>query len=169
MGLVISDSSTLIHLAAIDRLALLKEFYGRIAVPPAVWREVVEQGEGRAGAVTVEQARQTGWIEILAPADTALLQLLQRDLDYGESEVIALAVERGAELVLLDESDARRTAELYGLSKTGVIGLLIRARQEEYIVSLKVELDRLLHQGGFWLEDNLYHRALDAVGESQDR
>lgn len=62
MGLVISDSSTLIHLAAIGRLGLLKRFYRRITIPPAVWREVVEQGGSRAGAVELEQARQAGWI-----------------------------------------------------------------------------------------------------------
>ncbi|MEE8391256.1 MAG: DUF3368 domain-containing protein [Anaerolineae bacterium] len=168
MGLVVSDSSTLIHLAAIDRLTLLQEFFERIVVPPAVWREVVEQGGGRAGAAEVEQARQAGWIKVLAPVDTALLQLLRRDLDDGESEVIALAVERQAELVLLDESDARRIADLYGLSKTGVIGLLIRAKREGHIVSLKEELDGLLHQGGFWIEERLYNRVLDAVKEGQD-
>lgn len=63
MGLVISDSSTLIHLAVIDQLALLKKFYGRITIPPAVWREVVEQGGGRAGAADVEQARRAGWVD----------------------------------------------------------------------------------------------------------
>jgi len=97
--------------------------------------------------------------------DVALLALLRRDLDDGESEVIALAVEKQAKLVLLDESDARRTADLYGLSKTGIIGLLIRAKQEDHINSLKVELDRLLNQGGFWVEQRLYNQALNAVGE----
>jgi predicted nucleic acid-binding protein len=49
MPLVISDSSTLIHLATIDQLDLLKEFFGKITIPTAVWREVVEQGQGRSG------------------------------------------------------------------------------------------------------------------------
>jgi len=49
--------------------------------------------------VEVEQARQAGWIEVSAPVDVALLALLRRDLDDGESEVIALAVEKQAELV----------------------------------------------------------------------
>ena len=49
------------------RLSLLKEFYGHITVPPAVWREVVEHGGNRAGAMEVEQARQTGWSEVSAP------------------------------------------------------------------------------------------------------
>jgi len=41
MPLVISDSSTLIHLAAIGRLTLLKEFYGKVVIHAAVWREVL--------------------------------------------------------------------------------------------------------------------------------
>ena len=97
MGLVVSDSSTLIHLSAIGRLSLLKEFYGYITVPPAVWREVVERGGNRAGAMEVEQARQTGWIEVSAPEEAVFLQLLRRDLDDGEAEVIALAVEHRAD------------------------------------------------------------------------
>jgi len=169
MALVVSDSSTLIHLAGIGRLGLLKEFYERITVPPAVWREVVEQGRGRTGVSEVEQARQAGWIDVLAPAQAQLLRLLQRDLDDGESEVIALAVEKRANLVLMDESDARRTADLYGLSKTGIIGVLIRAKQEGHIDSLKTDLDRLLHQGGFWIEERLYNRALNAVAEGKDK
>ena len=168
MDLVVSDTSTLIHLATIGRLSLLKELYGHIVVPPAVWREGVEQGRDRAGAVEVEQAHQEGWIDVMAPTDTALLRLLKRDLDDGESEVIALAIEQQASLVLLDESDARKAADLYGLPKTGVIGLLIRARQQGHIRSLKTELDKLLHQGGFWIEKMLYDRALGAVGEGQE-
>jgi len=41
--MVICDSSTLIHLSAIGRLHLLKDFYGRLTLPSAVWREVVKQ------------------------------------------------------------------------------------------------------------------------------
>lgn len=102
MALVVSDSSTLIHLASIGRLSLLPKFYGHVTIPPAVWREVVEQGGNRPGAIEVEEALQEGWIQVAAAADTALLRLLGRDLDDGESEVIALAVERQAALVLLD-------------------------------------------------------------------
>jgi predicted nucleic acid-binding protein len=44
----ISDSSTLIHLAGIGRLELLKEFYERILITPVVWKEVVEERMGKA-------------------------------------------------------------------------------------------------------------------------
>ena len=165
MGLVISDSSTLIHLAAIGRLDLLKEFFQHVTIPPAVWREVVEQGEGRPGTMTVAQARQAGWIRVAEPIDAALLRLLKRDLDDGEAEAIALTVEQEKALLLLDEADARETADLYGLPKTGTIGLLIRAKQEGCIELLRPELDKLLNQAGFWIAEELYYRALDAVGE----
>lgn len=79
--------------------------------------------------------------------------------------MIAIAIEQEADLVLLDETDARAIADLYKLSKTGVIGLLIRAKQQGYIELLKPELDKLLHHGGFWIEESLYHKVLKSVGE----
>ena len=165
MGLVISNSSTLIHLSSIGRLELLREFFGKIVIPQAVWEEVVAEGRGRAGAEEVRRARSEGWVEVSTVSNEPLVRLLERDLDRGEAEVIALAIERKADLVLLDESDARRIAELFDLRKTGIVGLLIRAKREGRISSLREELDRLRGEGGFWIGDELYLQALKAVGE----
>jgi len=123
MPMVISDSSTLIHLAKIGRLDLLKKLFDRIVITPTVWQEVVERGGGRAGASEVSDALSKGWLEIIAPRDMILFPLLKSELDDGEAEVIALAVECKADMILLDESEARRIANIYGLSKTGVIGI----------------------------------------------
>lgn len=111
------------------------------------------------------EPHQAGWISVAEPTDTALLRLLKRDLDDGEAEAIALSVEQEEALLLLDEADGRETADLYDLPKTGTIGLLIRAKQEGHIELLRPELDELLHQAGFWIVEELYYRALDAVGE----
>ena len=113
----------------------------------------------------IETARDAGWIEVVTPQDSDLVGLLQRDLDRGEAEVIALAVERKVSIVLLDESEARRIAEIYGLPKTGVIGILLRAKLQGKIRSLKEELDRLRQEAGFWLAEDLYHRVLEEVNE----
>ena len=170
MALVICDSSTLIHLTSIGRLALRQTFYERITIRPAVWNEVLEQGAGRVGAREVAEAHQAGWIDLSAPADQPLMSLLRRDLDAGESEVIALALERKADLILLDESEARRIADRYGLAKTGVIGLLIRAWREGLVDSLEVELDRLQTQGGFWIEAGWVQWILATIAkDSQQR
>ncbi|MFQ5419580.1 MAG: DUF3368 domain-containing protein [Anaerolineae bacterium] len=165
MPLVISDSSTLIHLATINRLGLLKDFYAKITIPDAVWQEVVVEGAERPGVIEVRTAREKGWINIETVADQRLLRLLRRELHPGEAEVIALAVEREADLVLLDETEARQMAEVYEIPKSGVIGVLIKAKAEGKIQMLRPELDGLRHQGGFWIAEQLYQRALQAVGE----
>lgn len=162
---VICDSSTLIHLASIGRLSLLRDFYSGIAIPEAVWREVVVEGGGRPGVDEVAEARNSQWVEVVFVADTPLLRLLKRDLDDGEAAVIALALERGADLVLIDESDGRRIADLYGLPKTGVLGLLLRAKKEVQIPSLQRELEKLRQRGRFRIDERLVRQALHAAGE----
>ena len=49
MAVVVADSSSFIHLAAIGRVGLLRELYGYLIVPLAVWQEVVVAGRGRPG------------------------------------------------------------------------------------------------------------------------
>ena len=51
--------------------------------------------------------------------------------DYGEAEVITLALEKKTDLVLLDEKEAREVAEKLGFRVLGTVGLLIGAKQEE--------------------------------------
>jgi predicted nucleic acid-binding protein len=163
--MVICDSSSLIHLSAIGRLDLLKDFHSPLTIPQAVWREVVEQGLGRPGVKDVESALVEGWIEIRVASNEPLLRALKQDLDDGEAEVIALAIEHRAELVILDESEARRIAGVFDLKKTGAIGVLIRAKLEGKIQSLRIELDCLRSLGGFWIEEQLYRAALESVRE----
>ena len=162
----IVDASTLIHLARIDRLMLLKDFYDKIVIAPAVWREVVTEGRGRPGVHEVRAARQSRWIAVVSPQNQILVEILKQELDEGEAETIALALEQQAEVVFLDEAEARRMAEIYGLRKTGVIGVLMRAKLQGKISSLKVELDRLREEAGFRIDEQLYQRALKEVGES---
>jgi predicted nucleic acid-binding protein len=163
--MVVVDSSTLIHLSAIGRFALLKDLYGKLTVPPAVWREVVERGRDRTGVAELEAARREEWLEVQTPGNEPLLRSLRHELDEGEAEVLALAVEHKASLVLLDETEARRVASLFGLEKTGAIGVLIRAKLERRIESLRADLDRMRTETGFWIEGNLYEKVLQSVGE----
>jgi len=165
MQKAISDSSTLIHLAGIGRLELLKEFYGKVLITPAVWKEVVEEGTGRPGAREVKEAYSSGWIEVIAIGNESAVRLLERELHKGEAEAIALAIERHPEVIFLDELEARRVANVYGLRKTGVIGILIRAKLEGKVASLREELDKLRNDAGFWIGDEIYRRALKAVSE----
>ena len=160
--IVISNSSALINLVIIERLDLLREKFGEIIVPQAVWQEVVIEGAGKPGAKEVERAN---WIRVKEVTNKPLVQLLEQKLDDGESEAIALALEVGADLVLLDERDARDTAESLGLDILGVIGILIWAKKKGLILSLQDELDQLRNVAKFRFNDELYRRVLAEVGE----
>jgi len=98
--------------------------------------------------------------------DRSLVQLLQAGLDRGESEVIALAQEVNADLVLLDEKDARLAAKKTGLKVLGTIGILVWAKKAGYIPSLREQLDALQDRARFRLSAELYHQALKSVSQN---
>lgn len=72
----VSDSSTLIHLAKIGHLHLLLDFHQSILIAPAVWREVVQEGKDWPGSSEIEEGRGEGWIDVVAPANQALVSSL---------------------------------------------------------------------------------------------
>ncbi len=160
---VVADASVLIALSAIDELPLLPAMFpAGVLVPDAVWREVVEDGGNRPGARLVAEAK---WVQVRRVGRTDLVKLLRANLDDGEAEAIALAQEIKADLVLLDERDARRAAEELGLSVLGSVGILLRAKKVGRIPSLRVVLDRLQTDGHFRMSLDLYVRALREAGE----
>ena len=165
MQLVISDSSTLIHLSAVNRFGLIREYFPSIYISQAVYREVILRGKQRAGSEEVNQAINNGMITFHDVKNTHMVLSLCHELHLGGAEVIALALECDDPFLLLDDHDARHVAERFGLRFTGIIGILIRARIEKKIPSLKVELEQLQKIGRFWISDPVIHKALKAVGE----
>jgi hypothetical protein len=86
-------------------------------------------------------------------------------LDRGEAETIALALELGADLVLLDERDGRYTAQRFGLRVVGVLGVLLEAKSKGLIKNIKPYLDMLRQQAGFYIRETLYQQMLILAGE----
>ena len=150
--IVVADASPLIALARIGQLELLRTMFERLLLPEAVWREVVASGLDKAGAGTVTQA---DWIERRKVADAGMVGLLRRDLGAGESETIALAREAGADLVLVDERAGRTAAKRLGLRVTGLVGVLIEARERGLLPDAAAVVDDLHRRAGFWLSEEL--------------
>lgn len=145
---VVSNTSPLLNLAIIDRLDLVRQQFETVQVAPAVVAEL-RLDEALPGCDVLQHSIDQGWIQVQEVHDRALVQVLQRDLDWGEAETIALALQLGAGRVLLDEREARRMAKSLHLKVTGVLGILLRAKNEGQIPSLRQETDLLQERAGF--------------------
>lgn len=156
---VVSNSSPIIHLAKIDHLDLLQEFFGEILIPNAVHQECVTPGRERPEVTRITAA---AWLKVMDVANRNLVKLLRSEIDRGEAEAIALALETRADLILLDDFDARQKARLYGMNITGVLGIVLRASKSGRINSMATTLDKL-EKTGFWLNPDLRRRLLLAV------
>lgn len=161
MPKVVCNSSPLIHLAKIGKLELLKDYFTEISIPEAVYRECVIDGKDREDAKRIENA---AWIRVVDIKNIDLKKALNTVLDEGESEAIVLALQESADLILLDDYEARELARTYGMKITGTIGLLIKAKYEGDISSID-EMLKKLRRTGFWLSDDLYTKILRDEGE----
>jgi predicted nucleic acid-binding protein len=159
--IVVSDASPLIALSDIGQLDLMHRLYGEIIAPEAVWQELVI-GRERTGRSKLTDA---GWILRRSASNRELVFALLQDLDDGEAEAIALAVETKADLLLIDERLGRRTARHFGLNVVGVVGVLVDAKAHGMITAIKPYFEQLRAQAGFYLSDALYHRVLTDQGE----
>lgn len=159
---VVSNTSPITNLALIGHLDLLQQMFGAVTVPQEVWHEVVVKGAHLPSAQLVQRAP---WIQVRQVANQALVQSLRQDLDAGEAEAIALALELGADLLLIDERIGRESAQHLGLTYAGLIGVLQQAHRRALIPAVRPVIDALRLQAGFWISDGLYQRVLRDAGE----
>ena len=159
--LVASNTSPISNLAIIGRLSILRS---QIWIPGAVQSELGQLSH-RAALKEIQQAIQDGWIKPRALREDKIARLLAAALDPGEAEAIALALELSADLILLDERDGRSAAERAGLRVTGVLGVLLRAKNDGQIELLRAEVEALRTRARFFLSARLQEAVLGIAGE----
>ncbi len=105
------------------------------------------------------------WIVPHQVVDLMFVASLRSELDEGEAEAIALGIQLKAELLLLDESRGRAVASRLGLKFTGLLGVLLSAKHQGFIPSVKIQLDDIIAKAGFWVSEKVYAHALRLAGE----
>jgi predicted nucleic acid-binding protein len=160
--IIVSDTSAINNLAAIHYLYLLHQLYGTVLIPEAVYRELTDQNFPVAGATEVQTF---DWIQTRAVTDYTLVEALSNELDIGEAEAIALAVEIQSDQVLIDERRGRLVASRLNLRYTGILGVLVEAKSKGLIAEVKPLLDALISEAGFWITEPLYNSVLQLVNE----
>jgi hypothetical protein len=160
--MVVCDTSPLLILAKAGRLRLLTTLYETVEIPSAVLDEV--NVRERPDAEAIRQWRHKHDVLVREPSDPSL-NALSEELGDGERAALALAIERDAALVVLDDQEGRRVAKRRGISVTGTIGVLVEARATGQIDSLRTELDRVV-EAGLWMSESFYERLLQEFEES---
>ena len=130
--IVVSNTSPIFYLSSINSLDLLHQIYGEIIIPLAVFNEITDVGNTDPSATIVPKL---SWIKTQTVTNQSLVNQLKINLDQGESEAIALALELKANRLLIDERLGRKVAAQSGLSIIGVLGILIAAKQRNLIQS----------------------------------
>lgn len=161
---IVSDSTPLIALSRINRLVIIKELFGSIIIPDAVFIEVAADKKGRAGKDEVSIAK---WIRTMKVSNPLAADFLSVNLDPGEAEAITLSKEIKADLLLIDDKDGRKAAKSMDIPITGTVGLLLRyykGKKEDF----KLALDELISKG-FRLSEQEYEKFLMMANQDQDK
>ena len=164
--IVVCNTSPLTSLAATGHFDLLHSLFGEIHIADGVWRELNAGGRPHPGSREVESA---DWICRHAVDNQSLVTALRRDLDLGEAETLALAVELEAEIVLIDEKEGRHAADRLGLEPLGVLGCLIQAKSQGLLAEVRPVLEALRRRAGFHISEDLFQNVLIRVGERRGR
>jgi predicted nucleic acid-binding protein len=147
---IIADTSCFIILTNIGELDLLRKLYGQIVTTIDV---ATEYGE-----------KLPEWVEITEVTDKYKQQLLELHIDKGESSAIALALEIPNSTLILDDNKARKIAEHLGLTFTGTIGVIVKAKHQGIIPSIKPILENM-KKTGFRISVEIEIQALKQANE----
>jgi predicted nucleic acid-binding protein len=162
--IIVSDTSPLSNLAVVGCLPLLQQIYNQVIIPQGVAEELRNAGNEENLIVEV---LSLDWIEVRPAKNIELIAVLRNyhNLDRGESEAIALALELNAYELLIDERLGRREATRLGLPITGVLGILLVAKRRKLIRAVQPVMNALINQAGFRMSNQLYGEVLKAAGE----
>ncbi len=155
---LICNSSPLIALSTLEKAYILKTLFTNIIIPEAVYNEVFTRGFSKFS--------MPEFLTMEIVSDKNLAESLQMQIGYGESEVIALALERKITRVIIDDKQARKIAENLGLKVMGTLGVLILAKEKQLITEIKPLVLELIEKINFRIDKKVLNKALKLVNEN---
>lgn len=148
MAVVVSDTTPLHYLILIGRESILAGLYGKVFIPPGVLEEL--RHSAAPATISAWAKNPPAWVSVVVPA------FISQDfegLDFGERQALALAIELGADLVLLDDKIARRFAKNAKLKVKGTLGIVADAAKAGMVDF--VETVEMLQRTSMHLDQNL--------------
>lgn len=160
MRKVVVNSTPLIVLCGIGRLFLLRDLYQEIFIPMAVYKEILVKED--SACMQIKAART--WIHVKEIKNNAEKKMYKAKLHDGEVEVMILSQEQRADLVILDDNAAKKTAKYLGLKVTGTLGVLLKAKKQGLIDKILPIISEM-RQNGFYISPSIEKIVLEQAGE----
>ena len=161
MRKVVVNTTPLIALSHVGQFSILKELYGEIIIPEAVYREVSVKSDSICKRMVDSSL---DWIRVEKIQNQMAKAMYKTQLHEGEVEVMILSKEIGADVVIIDDANAKKHAKYLGLPVTGTLGVLIKAKQTGHIEALKPILHQMIEHG-IYISNSLVELCLKQVGE----
>lgn len=159
---ILIDSSTLIALAKIGELGILKRIFGTIHITTKIKDEILKSDSPEEEII--KEALDT-WIQVLDFKGEPV-ELRKYGLDLGEASLFLVASSN--DRLIIDESNARRFAESKGLRYTGLIGLLVAAvKRNKTPNEGAIEILNKMAKGDFRISSDLYIWARTEITKSK--
>lgn len=159
--IAVLDTNAVIGLAKGECLEQLRSLFWEVVVPPAVRREVVEEGAGRAGAREL-QAGLGDWIREQALVGPAAAQGTP-GLSVADQEILGLALQQPAVLVT-DDVALLREARRLGVATLGAVETVLLMKRHGLLTAIKPVLDRMQARA-YHIAPPLLQEALRLSGE----
>jgi len=118
------NSTPIIALHGIGKLDVLSKMYDTVYIPHGVYEEVCVDGDVNRNAL-----RAFSNFAILHISNENAKKYFKTALHKGEVEVMILADELNADICIIDDKLARGYAKHLGLTITGTLGLLMKAKE----------------------------------------
>lgn len=163
--IVVSDTTPVISLMKAGQLELLRQLFGVVYIPEAVYRELTDN---EAFSEEVRMIQECEFLYVQKVGNEKSVTILRNftGLDAGESEAIILADEMHSDVLLMDEHKGRQVAQKLGITITGTIGMLTQAFDEGMLT--KEEVGRCierLKESGIRISEKLYQRMNMKMGK----
>jgi predicted nucleic acid-binding protein len=157
--IIFSNTTPIIALSSINQLNLLPTLFNEIYIVEEVIEECAEGGK-----IIVPDLTQLNWINVVKSVSTMQNPFLM-ELDKGEKQTLNMAIYKNADYVIIDEKRARNIAEYLGLSVTGTLGILLKAKQQGQIISFS-KCAKAMQEQGIYYNTALLKRLALQVGEN---
>ena len=147
---IISDTSCLILLDKIGELEILNKLFGIVITTPEV----------------ADEFGQTlpFWLKIRSPKNKNYQSIIEASVDRGEASAIALAIDLGNCLLIIDNLKARKFADQLGIPVVGTLGVILTGKLKGIIPEVKPVLSKI-KATNFRINPNLELLILSKAGE----